>query len=769
MMTDQVATRRAVEPGEESGGRGLIVALALLALALLLAIVQSGAPAPKGADAPAAEFSAGRAREILSDLVGDGVPHPTGSPANAKVREKILSRLRGLGYAPEVQEAFSCTQPGDCARVSNVLARLPGREPGKSVLLMAHYDSVAAGPGASDDVSGVAAILEVARILKAGPPPRHGVLLLLDDGEELGLLGARAFIEQSPAADEVAAVVNLEARGSSGPSLMFETSGSDAWLVSRYAAGAPRPFTSSLFSAIYDLMPNDTDLTVFKQRNVPGLNFAFIDGPSHYHTTLDNLESSSPGSLQHHGDNALAAVRGIAEANLDAPPQGRAVFFDLFHAVVVRWPAGFSPVLGLLALLLTIAAAVIARRRGLATWSSVVLGLLVPLAALILTLILVLGLLRLLTGAFPSPWVARPLPATAVFWLISLAASLFVAGLLGRRSSPAGLWAGVWIFWSLAGLLLGFFMPGASYLFLVPALIAGLCGLALGGRAGGSTIPSILPVFVAALLWFPTLRALYLGLGLQGLGVTGLLLSFIFSALAPLVRPSGSLGRRWVPIAAGAAAVLCVVLAMVSPPFSPQSPRPLVMQLYKNADSGEARWVVRAGMALPPAMRKVADFGQQPGPAYPWSPPRSRSFVAPAPALDAPAPELAVLEDSVADGKRHLRLRLTSPRGAANGTLVIPAEARVESVKIEGQTVSMDRRQVGPGGMGWRQFTNHTLSPAGAEYEIVLGATQPLDWHVFDRSLGLPPSGQAMAAARPKDAVPFQDGDGTVVSRKVKI
>jgi hypothetical protein len=767
MMADQVATRRAVEPGEERGSLGLIVALALLALALLLAIVQSGAPAAKGADAPAAEFSAGRAREILSDLVGDGVPHPTGSPANARMREKIVAHLRGLGYAPEIQEAFACSA-GSCARVSNVLARLPGREPGKSVLLMAHYDSVAAGPGASDDVAGVAAILEIARILKAGPPPRRGVLLLLDDGEELGLLGARAFVEQSPATDEVGAVVNLEARGSSGPSLMFETSGSDAWLVSRYAAGAPRPFTSSLFSAIYDLMPNDTDLTVFKQRNVPGLNFAFIDGPSHYHTPLDNLENSSPGSLQHHGDNALAAVRGIAEANLDAPPQGRAVFFDLFHALVVRWPAGFSPVLGILALLLTIAAAVIARRRGLATWSAVVLGLLVPLAAFLLTFILVLGFQRLLTGAFPAPWVSRPLPASAAFWLLSLATSLFAAGLLGRRSSAAGLWAGVWIFWSLVGLLLGLFMPGASYLFLVPALIAGLCGLALSGSPGGRLAASILPVFVAALLWFPTLRALYLGLGLQGLGVTGLLLSFVFSALAPLVRPAGSLGRRWVPLAAGAAAVLCAVLAMVSPPFSPQSPRPLVVQLYKNADSGEARWIVRAGMPLPPEMRKVAEFGQ-PGPAYPWSPPRSRSFFAPAPALDAPAPELTVLEDSVADGKRHLRLRLTSPRGAANGTLVIPAEARVEAVKIEGQTVPVDRRQVGPGGMGWRQFTNYTLSPAGTEFEIVLGATQPLDWHVFDRSFGLPPSGQAMAAARPKDVVPFQDGDGTVVSRKVKI
>ena len=321
-MADQVGSRGVVEP-EERKATGLLVALALLALALLLAVVQSGPPSPKGTEAPASEFSAARALEAQRGFMGDGAPRPVGSPAHARAREKILAQLRGLGYAPEVQQAFACSPGGNCARVSNVLARLPGQEPGKSVLLMAHYDSVPAGPGAGDDGAGVAAALEVARILKAGPPPRHGVMLLISDGEEMGLLGARAFAEQSPALAEVGAVVNLEARGSGGPSLMFETSGPDAWLVSRWAGGASKPFTSSLFSTIYRYMPNDTDLTIFRRRNVPGMNFAFIDGPAHYHTALDNLQNLSSASLQHHGDNALAAVRGLAESNLAIRPRGR--------------------------------------------------------------------------------------------------------------------------------------------------------------------------------------------------------------------------------------------------------------------------------------------------------------------------------------------------------------------------------------------------------------------------------------------------------------
>ncbi|HEV2853908.1 MAG TPA: M20/M25/M40 family metallo-hydrolase [Thermoanaerobaculia bacterium] len=774
-MADQVGTRGFVGP-EEGRGAGLIVALALLALALLLAVVQSGPPAPKGTDAPAAEFSAGRAKEVERGLLGDNAngandaPHPVGSPANAAVRDRIVAHLRSLGYAPELQGAFSCGPAGNCARVSNVLARLPGREPGKSVLLTAHYDSVPAGPGAGDDGAGVAAVLEIARILKAGPPPRHGVLLLIDDGEEMGLLGARAFVERSPAAAEVGAIVNLEARGSGGPSLMFETSGPDAWLVSRWAAGASRPFTSSLFSTVYRYMPNDTDLTVFKRRNVPGMNFAFIDEPTHYHTPLDNLENLSSGSLQHHGDNALAAVRGLAESDLDHPPQGQAVFFDLFHATVVRWPAGFSSLLGLLALVLTVAAAVMARRRGLAGWGTVGLGLLVPLAALVFTLVLSLGLRALIAGAFPSPWVARPLPAMAAFWLLALAASIGAASLLARRSSAAGIWAGVWIFWSVVGLLLGLSLPGASYLFLVPALVAGLCGLALSGSPGGRTAAAILPVFVAGLLWFPVLRSLYLGLGLLGLLATAILLSFIFSALAPLVPGSRA---RWVLIAAGALAVICAVLAMVSPPFSPESPRPVMVQFHQDGDSGAARWVVRSAPPFPPALRKAAEFASKPGPAYPWSPPMGRAFLAPAPPLNVPAPALAVLEDSAVGGKRRLRLRLTSSRGAPIGTIVVPAGAKLESIKIDGRAIPLEGRRPGPRGpaaaRGWQLFTNYTVPPQGSEIEVVLGATQPLDWYVYDRTPGLPPTAQALLAARPKDAVPIQEGDLTMVSRKVRI
>jgi len=770
-MADQAETR-GVAPRGKGAGWALVFALLLFGLALLATFSRYQATPAKSQEVPLTEFSAGRAREILRTLLGDGAPHPVGSAANTRVRQRVLTHLRWLGFDPQVEEGFACTVNGTCARVANVLARLPGREPGKAVLLMAHYDSVGAGPGASDDMAGVAAMLEIARVLKAESQPRNTVLFLIDDGEEPGLLGARAFAERSPAAGEVGAVVNLEARGSSGPSLLFETSGESGWMIPLFAGTATRPVASSVFATIYDNLPNDTDLTVFKDRRVPGLNFAFIGEPLTYHTPADSFERSSPASLQHQGDNALGVVRALAAADLASPPAGRAVFFDLLALRVFHWPESWNLALAVLALVLVIAAVVLGRRGGALPGGALGLGLLVLPLALLLSGAAAFGLQALLQAAFPAPWVAHPAPAKAAFWLLALALTLTAASLVGRRASPRGLWAGTWLLWGVLGLVLALTSPGPSYLFVLPAATAGLLGLVAfrgpGEAAGGRALAAIVPGLVAALLWFPILIFLYEGMGLAGLLMTAVLLAFVFGTLAPLAGGAGPLGRKWLPLAAGALGLVFAVQAFLATPFSPEAPRPLSLQFHKDADAGSARWLV-FGPPLPAPLRQAAQFATQPVAPFPWSPPQARAYAAPAPALPGAAPpELSIVADSVVAGKRHLRLRLTSPRGAAAGLVFIPAAAKIEEIKVQGQALSQPTDPA-RAGAPWRTVTDITLPLEGTELELVLGEIKPLDWYVADRSAGLPPSGEALRKARPAWAVPIQNGDTTTVSRKVKI
>src|SRR5271165_4087554 len=110
----------------------------MLAAIFLLSLQGLRPHTPKSVNAPPNQFSAGRAIEILTRLMGDQAPHPIGSEANSAVRERILREFARIGYVPGVQTAFSCNESGTCASVHNVVARLDGRDK-DGVLLAAHY------------------------------------------------------------------------------------------------------------------------------------------------------------------------------------------------------------------------------------------------------------------------------------------------------------------------------------------------------------------------------------------------------------------------------------------------------------------------------------------------------------------------------------------------------------------------------------------------------------------------------------------------------
>ena len=251
----------------------------ILLFVLLVAGVcafREGTPDPLPASSAQDVFSADRALVCLNAFTT--APHPIGSAEHDRVRDYLVSQFTSLGVTPEIQRATGVTARYEVAgTVENIVARLKGTGgAADAVALVAHYDSVAAGPGAGDDGAGVAALLETLRALRAGPTLRNDILFVITDGEEDGLLGASAFVAENPAAQDVRVAVNFEARGNAGESQMFETSAGNGRLVQIFAQAAPHPSGSSLTYEIYKHMPNDTDMTVFKKSGAAGLNFAFI-------------------------------------------------------------------------------------------------------------------------------------------------------------------------------------------------------------------------------------------------------------------------------------------------------------------------------------------------------------------------------------------------------------------------------------------------------------------------------------------------------------
>src|SRR5579863_4162613 len=508
-----------LEPRSVPGVRRVLFSVAVISGVFLLSLLASRPPAAQSAKAPESEFSAGRARAVLDKLVGDGIPHPTGSAANDAVRARILEEFSNLGYAPEVQTGFGCDEYGTCATVNNVVARLDGAEPGQAVLLAAHYDSVPAGPGASDDGVGAATVLEVARAYKSLPTPKNSIIFLIDDGEEAGLLGARVFVEQHPWAKDVRAAVNVDNRGTSGPSLMYETGEANAWATRLYAKHAARPATNSILYFAYKNLPADTDFTVFKAAGYQGLNFAAIGDPVEYHTPLDNFGNANSSTLQHHGDNALSSVQALAETQLIDPPKNASVYFDLFERGLVSWSMGTSLQLALgSTFLLFLEVLWLIYKKGLS-----VRGWLWGCACWIVTL-LVTGLIAWLLqfvlrklGAEPVDWVAHPLPLQIAFWILAVTLVCFFAMRFAPRAGRIGLWAGVWTCWAILGIFLASRAPLLSYILPIGTVFASLAALGFVFRAGdlrrGFALASILPLVAIAIVQFGTLLLLYPGFG----------------------------------------------------------------------------------------------------------------------------------------------------------------------------------------------------------------------------------------------------------------
>jgi len=284
------------------------------------------------------QFDATRAVDRLSHIL-DGRPHPVDSAPLDDTRSRLLTEIRNLGYTPEVHDQTACGSiPGwaiRCARVQNITFTA-GPATGPTLVLTAHYDSVEASPGFGDDGIGVAVWLEVAKLMKDTPPVRP-VLFLLTDGEETALLGAQAFVDAKAYGREVGRMINLEARGVRGPAVMFETGHPNGGIVSDWAKNGARMFANSMMTALYEKLPNLTDLTVHLRNGWTGVNIAIADGLNFYHTQHDDLAHLDRTSVQQMGDQALGTARSFIGADWSPDKTGGEVAYtDIASRICAR-------------------------------------------------------------------------------------------------------------------------------------------------------------------------------------------------------------------------------------------------------------------------------------------------------------------------------------------------------------------------------------------------------------------------------------------------
>ena len=751
-----------------------IMLTALLGLALLHTFNALAPPALVGEGAPPAEFSAARARTHLEHIARK--PHPVGAPAHDEVRDYLVGQLSALGLTPQVERSVGVVRRNGAqfvaGDVENISARLPGTSSAKTVVFVAHYDSAPTGPGASDNGAAVAALLETARALKAGPPLKNDLLLLFTDAEEPGMLGAQAFVEQHGATAADSVVINFEARGTSGPSLMFETSDGNRQLVREFARSARYPLASSLFQEGYKLLTNRTDFTVFKEAQFKGLNFAYIDDPVSYHSERDSLESIDQRSLQHHGYNALDLARGLGNADV-ATSGGDAIYFTGLGGGLISYAEGWAlPLVGLG--LLSFASVVwLGKRKGRLTWRGFGIGI----AALPLSAVAASACVALFW------WVVRAarVTDTTVTWndaynlplyvlgfvLLSLALASLVYGRFGRMVNPYELILGGLLWWVLLAAASGVAFKGASYLFVWPLLfaLAGLGAALLISSDGDDSrasrrllVASSLGALPGLLLLAPLIYLLFVGLSLVWSWVVVLLFALMLSLVAPHLSLLGPKAGRAVQASAAAFGLGFVLWCCLGAGYGATRPAPDSIFYALNADTGKAVWAsTDENMDQWTAQFLGAEAAHAALPdLFPGS---SFQFLqSPAPAVSFEPPRAELLEDSTRDGLRTLRVRVHSERGAPLLQLGVERGDWLQSASLNGRRLEPDSNASGTA--KWLVVQYWGLKEQGAELTLIGTPGARVTIHAIDQSYGLATTTDRPYTARGPGLMPAQFGFG---------
>lgn len=735
---------------------GWLRASALLS-ALFIAFMFAGAaltPDPVRERNRNDQFDARVSRERLVRILGDQTPHPVDSAAQDVTREALLREIAALGFTPELRDTFTCRpQPRgplvDCARVRNILFSL-GPAGGPAVLAAAHYDSVAAAPGASDDGIGLSVWLEVARLLKTERLSRR-VIFLFSDGEEPGLLGAYAFANGDPLMASVETLVNLEARGTRGPAIFFETNQPNADAVAAYA-GAPRPIANSVMADVYALLSNSSDVTALTRDGLDVINIALIDGLEDYHTPQDSVASQDLRSVQHMGDTALAVTRRLASAG-DADVATSMVYTDIASRAFVyalSW-AGQA----VLAFAFVVALFAFWRAGAEGRWRALaapIAGVVVA-GALAFAAGFVLSLVRPGEAyAFAHPEPARAWCALFALFGVALTAWIAAAGRNPRLAAAVGM-----LWFVLIGGVFSIFVGGISILYALPALAYVVGWLVSLAWRSAEWIGIALAAAIVLIVWAPLISLVELALGFE--------MPFVFTILYAIVllpwlgaigAVIGSSAWRGTSAALGVGALAAVVVSAIVPDISADRPRSLNISYF--ADTAENRTRVIAGTAeraLPAEL--AADF--QPEQILPGDRFETWSREAPAEAITPPALQEVVVSEI--NGERVVTARLVM-NGAYRAMVRIPLEAEPLRARVNGAAV--DFAETGGERRDFMNLACQGRACDGAMVEIVLGPSESeADWYLIGQYPGFAsPAAQVYRDRRPATATPIQFGDSAV-------
>tara|TARA_R110000796_G_scaffold36811_1_gene93360 strand:- start:17224 stop:19506 length:2283 start_codon:yes stop_codon:yes gene_type:complete len=705
-------------------------------------------------------------------------PHAVGFPAHSEVREYIISELTKLGLETSTQQGYTAGDWGNFSSATSILARIKGSEKGKALLLLSHYDSNPhSSLGASDAASGVATILEGVRtFLEQNKTPKNDIIILISDAEELGLNGADLFVNHHPWVKEVGLVLNFEARGSGGPSYMLlETNRGNSKVIDEFIKANPKyPAANSLVYSVYKMLPNDTDLTVFREdMDIEGLNFAFIDDHYDYHTARDNYERLDRNTLAHQGSYLMPLLKHFSNSdltNLKSPNDS--IYFNIPFFRLVSYP--FDWIFPMLALAIAgfLALLFLGLRNSSLEIKEIGRGF-VPLF-IILAINGLVGYFgwTVLKNIYPQyqdilhGFTYNGYAYIGAFVLFSVAVGFWAYHKFGKAQTQNLLIAPLFL-WLILCALVAVYLKGASF-FVIPvfALLASL--LILTHQKLPS--PYLLLILALPAIWIysPLIKMFPVGLGLKMMITATLLTSLAFFLLLPLFGPLKNKNRL-----AYLFLILCfgfLLSAHFSSGFNKENAKPTSLVYILDADKNTAQWATYDHVLSSWTSQYVeANKAEPKNPSYDILSSKygtGFTFMSEAPVKNIAPPKIETTLDTIIGDHRKLEICLT-PQRSTNRLEIFTNDVEITKAtinRIELSEYYLKNRK------NSKLVTHYVSNNDYTELQITIPKESALELTLYEASNDLLNNPLFTVPPRPENNIPmpFVLNDAILVSKKIK-
>ncbi|WP_103998781.1 M28 family peptidase [Flavobacterium urumqiense] len=676
-------------------------------------------------------------------------PHYVGSDNHQVVADYLIKELHKLGLETSVQEGFTLSDWGNLVKSKNILARIKGTNSSEALLLLSHYDSAphSYSHGASDDASGVATIMESVRaFLYTKKQHKNDIIILFSDAEELGLNGAALFVTQHPWAKNVGLVLNFEARGSSGPSYMLmETNKGNAGLVKEFAAAkATFPVSNSLMYSIYKMLPNDTDLTVFREQgNIQGYNFAFIDDHFNYHTAQDDMNHLNTNTLTHQGSYLMPLLNYFSNADLRTTKATEDYVYFTIPYTFISYPFDWVLPMAIIALVFFVFLLFLGIAKRILSFPEILKGFIPFSSSLIITGLITFFGWKALLKIYPqyndllNGFTYNGHAYIAAFVLLGIAISLAFYQLFSAKKVTMNHYVAPLFLWIIINGGLAISLQGAG--FLIIPIYFGLFsfGIFIITQRSNKTLNLICSI-PALLIIVPFIQMFPVGLGLKVLFGSALLTVLTFALLLPVFGAFAKKGL-W-SLLFFALAIGFFAKAHYSSGYEFGKAKSNSLLYIYNADTNKASWATYDSNLdswtknyLGENPKDAKDLNETPL----FSKYNSGfTYSKEAPIKNLKKPSIEFLEDRIVGNQRYLKIKISPNRKVNRYDIYANEKMTIYNFKANGAS-TLGQKSSKYQRNGKKILSYYVVDNFPLEMQFSIDATTPLKMELMESSFDL--------------------------------